>query len=430
MCVKLPRLTEPPEEFPEFMRPLSRRSFATGALALGAAGLLGLRAPAAAARSVVANPFFPKRIHDVRPYDPNGTSVVILGAGGGPDAYYLHGTAVAIVSHGSVYLVDFGIGMHRQFMFARLHPAKVRAAFLSHLHSDHMHDVYPFFSTSYYYFYPPYVQTPPRIAMYGPGSAAQNAPAGTNGLPPGPFTIDPTRPSPGLADVMRSFVEGPYAYDNNLRARDEGMPDLLGLTGGTPLLDIHELPVPAGSSFEAVALPMDPIEVYEDENVRVTAILVDHAPVFPSYAYRFDTREGSVTISGDTAASANLIRLAHRTDLLVHEVIHVGWLDWLVSQGAPPLLLNHLTHAHTADRDVDRPGLVLDGVGTVARKAEARRLALYHLVPTMDFDSQGRAFDIPAHEWEKKPSRDFGRRVDVGRDLMRIDLVRHRHGRH
>ena len=108
-----------------------------------------------------------------------------------------------------------------------------------------------------------------------------------------------------------------------------------------------------------------------------------------------------MTISGDTAASANLIRLAYRTDLLVHEVIHVGYLDWLVSQGAPPPLLNHLTHAHTADRDAYCPGLVLDGVGTVARKAEARRLALYHLVPTMDFDSEGRAFDIPAREWAK-----------------------------
>src|SRR5690349_17039529 len=127
MCVKVPRPTEPPEEFPEFMRPLSRRSFAAGALALGAAGLLGLQRPAAASASasrrrghddhsiVVDNPYFPERIHDVRPYDPDGTSVVILGAGGGPDAYYLHGTAVAIVSHGSVYLVDFGIGMHRQF---------------------------------------------------------------------------------------------------------------------------------------------------------------------------------------------------------------------------------------------------------------------------------------------------------------------------
>ena len=47
---------------------------------------------------------------------------------------------------------------------------------------------------------------------------------------------------------------------------------------------------------------MDPVQVYEDELVEVTTILVDHPPMFPAYAFRFETPDGSITISGDTTA--------------------------------------------------------------------------------------------------------------------------------
>lgn len=62
--------------------------------------------------------------------------------------------------------------------------------------------------------------------------------------------------------------------------------------------------------------------MYHDENVRVSAILVPHYDVFPSFAFRFDTATGkSVTFSGDTVKSDNVVRLARGTDLLVHECI-------------------------------------------------------------------------------------------------------------
>ena len=121
---------------------------------------------------------------------------MILGAAGGPDAYHLHGCSTAVVVRGQVYLVDFG----------------------------------------------------KQVKLYGPPSAATNAPAGTNGLEPNPITLSPANPTPGFKDVMRAFVEGPYAYDNNLRIRDEGMPDLLGLAGGTPQLLLTELPAPGGAT--------------------------------------------------------------------------------------------------------------------------------------------------------------------------------------
>ena len=75
-----------------------------------------------------------------------------------------------------------------------------------------------------------------------------------------------------------------------------------------------------------VACGVERVLVHEDENVRVTAILVEHPPVAPAFAFRFDTAEGSVTISGDTAPTQNLVRLARDTDLLMHEAIDFDWV--------------------------------------------------------------------------------------------------------
>lgn len=423
---------DPADEDPSvFSTPLTRRQLTVGGLVLGAAGLLALKGavPAGAGSSdeseMLRTEYFRKRIHRVPAYPAQGTCVVILGSGGGPDAYYNMGCSAAVWSRGSIYLVDFGIGMHRQFFWARLSPDRVRGAFVTHLHSDHMHDVYSFFSTASYYFYPPYAAAMSTIKVVGPPSAATNAPAGSTGLPEGgSFTINPASPTPGIRDVMRSFAEGPYAYDNNIRHREEGMADILGLSGGTPLLDVVEAPLPPDANYQNVAPPMNPVLVYQDETVKVSAILVQHGPVFPSLAYRFDTKDGSIVFSGDTCAHENLIKLADECDVLVHEAIHVGYLDWLVSLGYPPKLLNHLAQAHTLHRSVRRDDIGLDapGVGEVARRARAKSLVLYHLAPVMDLDEKGRPFDIPQSEWLTAPKREFGGTVHVSKDLLRVDL--------
>ena len=48
-----------------------------------------------------------------------------------------------------------------------------------------------------------------------------------------------------------------------------------------------------------------------------------HYDVYPAFAFRFDLIQSgvSVTFSGDTTKSDNLIRLAENTDILVHEAM-------------------------------------------------------------------------------------------------------------
>lgn len=93
--------------------------------------------------------------------------------------------------------------------------------------------------------------------------------------------------------------------------------------------------------------------VMEDDRVKVTAVLVPHGPVFPSFAFRFDTDHGSVSFSGDTKYSENVIRLARSCDLLVHEA-----LGDPSAAGLGPEVEKHMLESHT----------LVDDVGSLAAK--------------------------------------------------------------
>ncbi len=153
---------------------------------------------------------------------------------------------------------------------------------------------------------------------------------------------------------------------------------------------------------------MEPVEIYptDDRGVRVTAILVQHAPVFPALAYRFDTPEGSVVFSGDTGPCDNVARLAQDADILVHEVIDLEWMERRISSSLPnrEAVLSHLAVAHTTP----------DQAGAIATKANVGTLVLSHLVPGDD--------DLTTEEWEAKARPHFAGSLMCGRDLDELAL--------
>jgi ribonuclease BN (tRNA processing enzyme) len=101
------------------------------------------------------------------------------------------------------------------------------------------------------------------------------------------------------------------AYDMKVRIADEGRKPL------TPLVHAHELT--QGRT------------VLQSENVTVRCALVDHPPVSAAFAYRFDTRERSIVISGDTRRSDALVLLAKGADVLVHGVVDVSAVSRLAA---------------------------------------------------------------------------------------------------
>ena len=142
----------------------------------------------------------------------------------------------------------------------------------------------------------------------------------------------------------------------------------------------------------------------QDENLKVTAALVHHPPVVPSFGYRFDAADRSIVFSGDTTPSDALIRLAGGADVLVHDALYEPGVDRLVARVAnsPALKRSILSH-HTKAEDA----------GRVAQAAGVKLLVLSNLVPPDDPA-------ITDQMWIDAASVHFKGPIVVGKDLLEI----------
>jgi len=208
-----------------------------------------------------------------------------------------------------VHVIDCGTGVTRQLRRAKL-LSRLSQVFLTHLHSDHVCDYFNLFLLGW-----PVLRGDP-IPVHGPGSAGPMCALPAEGNDPAIPLISPASPTPGVAEITEHHIRA-SAFDLNIRMREAGRADLTELIRPTEIAVPDEI---GASPFGAVAPPMEPLVVTEDDDLRVTAILVQHAPVFPAFAYRFDSAAGSIVISGDTAPCPNLVALARGADILVHEV--------------------------------------------------------------------------------------------------------------
>lgn len=299
--------------------------------------------------------------------------VVALGTAGGPkwwrsiDGQQRDGIATAVVVGDAVYLVDCGQGAAAQLSRAGLSVASLRGVFLTHLHSDHTIDLA---SLTVFGFMNIKNKQRAPIALLGPGNRGMLPPVSARAaeVPEVLFAENPTR---GTTEMFTALMQ---AYSTDLADR------MLDSLRPSPYRFFvpSDIEVPASSGYHPNDNPtpagMEPFEVYRDELVIVTATLVQHPPVAPAFAFRFDTAAGSVTISGDTAPCENLVRLARRTNLLMHEAIDFGWAERAYVGEDPATAaasLDHHRKSHTSPAQA----------GEVATRAGARALALHHLVP-------------------------------------------------
>ena len=279
------------------------------------------------------------------------TRLILLGTGGGPRPRKANSApAQVIVANDTAYVIDCGNGVARQLAFAGVPLAKLRHVFITHHHSDHNAD----YGNLIWLAWTAGLRT--RVDTWGP---------------------------PPLEKMTKLFFEM-NAYDINTRVADEGRVPLI------PLVHVHELSQGG--------------PVMQDENVKVTAALVHHPPVVPAFAYRFDAADRSIVISGDTAPSDNLIKLAKGVDVLVHDALYVPGVDRLVARvpNAATLKQSIMSH-HTTAEDA----------GRVAQAAGVKMLVLSHLVPP----------DDPAindQMWIDAARMHFRGPVIVGKDLLEI----------
>jgi ribonuclease BN (tRNA processing enzyme) len=275
------------------------------------------------------------------------TRLVLLGTAGGPTPKVTRSApSQAVVVGDRVYLVDCGEGTARQLALAKIPVHQLRAVFITHQHSDHNAGYGPLFLLGW-----------------------------TAGLSTAVDTFGP----PPLADMTRLLFEA-HKFDIDLRIADEGRPPLV------PLVRPHEITTGG--------------DVFEDDRIRVTAALNHHPPITHSFAYRLDTADRSIVISGDTTYSENVVKLARGADVLVHEVVS---RDYWERPDAPQTrsVIRHILASHTDAADA----------GRVAAEAGVKTLVLSHFVPT-------EGPNVPSDEaWLAGARRNFSGRIVVGRDL-------------
>ena len=286
--------------------------------------------------------------------EKSGTRLILLGTKGGPrvaDRGRSNPSTLLLID-GVPYLVDCGYGVSRQLIAAGVPLNTLRYVFITHHHSDHNLEYGPLL-------YNAWVTGPSiRIDAYGP---------------------------PGLEEMTRAFFEY-MKLDIATRIEDEGRSD------PRPMITAHDLPGPGA--------------VLRNDSVKVTCAKVRHPLVKYAFAFRFDTRDSSIVISGDTTYSPELAALAKGADILVHEVMYPPALEGLVKRAANnDRFRKHLLASHSTPEDV----------GRVAAEAGVKTVVLTHFVPGDDES-------ITDDQWSGGVRKHFNGRVMVGKDLMEVPL--------
>ena len=253
------------------------------------------------------------------------------------------GISTLVEAGGERLLFDAGRGSMQRLVQAGFPMNAVTKLFLTHLHSDHVIGV-PDLMLS------PWAAAPERkvpLEVWGPD---------------------------GTRDMMR-HLEAAFAFDIHVRR------------------DVDESLSPEG--IRMVAHDIQEGKVYEKNGVTVTAFLVSHGLVKPSYGYRVDYGGRSVALSGDTSPSDNLVAFCKGVDVLIHEAIDPDVLRRLIPDKprVDAIVARHTTPEQAA---------------AIFSRVSPRLVVFSHSPGTAAIVEQTR--------------RSYPGRVEMGEDLMVIDI--------
>jgi ribonuclease Z len=138
-----------------------------------------------------------------------------------------------------------------------------------------------------------------------------------------------------------------------------------------------------------------------DGAVVVSAVAVHHEPV-AAVAYRVDTPDGAVVVSGDTRVCAEVEELCAGAAVVVHEACRRTALAGAVAGTVFETIFSY--HADTVE------------LGGMARRAGVPHLVLTHLIPPPGTDAEAAAFAADVR------AGGYSGRVTVGVDLTTVEL--------
>jgi ribonuclease BN (tRNA processing enzyme) len=259
--------------------------------------------------------------------------VVIIGSGASvPDPDRCGPSQVVEVGNEPL-LFDCGPGTGMNLMRAGITPVAISQIFLTHLHMDHCLELPSVVFGSYL------MGKKDKVHIFGP---------------------------PGTTDFCKLTFERVYAY----------VPEIVRIVRK------EELEITPNEVYQGL--------VCRTDNYRVLSTPVEHG--FTTIAFRIESKEGTVVISGDTRPSNSVIELAKGADLLIHEC------------SVPDDMAKFAQDSHHS---------TASEVGNVADQAGVKRVLLTHLFP----QTKGRESDI-VHSVRSR----FHGEVILSHDLLKVDV--------
>jgi ribonuclease BN (tRNA processing enzyme) len=285
--------------------------------------------------------------------DVKGTKLVLLGTGSGPIPGLPRGMASNLMVHnGAAYVLDCGLGVTNEYARTGIPFSALRSIFITHHHPDHNVEYGPLLIIGWA------AGMRQSVHAYGPPPLRQ-------------MTEDYFRSAKSTIDF--------WAEDFHL----------------APLrtIEVHEI--------------ADSGPLMQDDNVKVTSVLVQHPPVKPALGYRFDFPDRSIAFSGDTVPLEAVAQMAKGSDVLVHEAMDFRAIEVFVRQqiaagaaGTVEAVMAHMRADHTSAEDA----------GRIAQEAGVKTLVLSHIGPPSVSDAS----------WQAAAGKYFKGEIIVGRDLAVI----------
>jgi ribonuclease Z len=248
-------------------------------------------------------------------------------------------SCVAVFAGGKFYVVDAGPESVENLVLWGIPLAQIGGVLLTHFHSDHIGDL---------------------------GELNLQTWAGGR---PSPLTV---YGGPGVERVVAGFNDA-YRLDQGYRTAHHTArvmpPDTWAMVART--IDLEGEPTSAKDRSSLV---------FDDGAVRITAIEVDHAPISPAYAYRFEYKGRSVLVTGDLKYHPALATHARGVDVIVSEAISLQMTRSL-GAGAKD---GGRSQTAAIMHDIEDYHMTPEQAARIANEAGAKLLVFYHLLPAPD----------------------------------------------
>jgi ribonuclease BN (tRNA processing enzyme) len=285
--------------------------------------------------------------------DAKSTKLVLLATAGGPvPGRSREMTSHVMLSNGVAYVLDCGMGVTDQYARTGIPFSALKSIFITHHHADHNIEYGPLLIVGW----------------------IQGMPLDVRAFGPPPLNLM-------TQDFMRAYKQTVDFWAEDLQMKPLTSVNVQEVSGAGPVM--------------------------RDDNVKISSIVVEHPPVKPALAYRFDFKDRSIAFSGDTAPLDAVAKMAQGADVLVHETMYVPaveeYIKSQIAKGRPvkfEAFMAHMKADHTPSEDV----------GRIAQEAGVKTLVLSHLTPAID--------SISDDTWRAPVAKYFKGEIVVGKDLM------------